>query len=67
MTELAPGVRYSADDELVVSCPKLVHLERMSNGSWWLGITLPNGETLHVDLATGPRCRHKIQILAEFR
>jgi hypothetical protein len=39
-------------DEVVVHVPRLVHLERMSMGDIWIGITLADGRTVHVDLST---------------
>ena len=29
-----------------------VHLEQISSGSWWLGLTLPDGKQIHINLFT---------------
>lgn len=42
-------VSGSVDDLFVDACS--AHLERMSNGHYWLGLTLPNGETIDIDIA----------------
>lgn len=39
-------------DEVVVHGPSLVHLERMDLGAWWLGIDLPDGGRIAVNLCT---------------
>lgn len=35
-------------DEVVAWHPELVHLERMTNGAYWLGIDMPDGTHLRV-------------------
>ncbi len=42
-------------DEIFVSA-KFVHIEQMSDNCYWMGITLPNDEFLHVNFWT-PRTR----------
>jgi len=54
-------------DEVIIRAPRFVHFERMNDGEVWCGITLANGETLHVDIATGKRCRHRLYLNAEER
>ena len=54
-------------DEVIVNSPVLVHFERMSDGAVWCGITLADGRELHVDIATGKRCRHRLYLGAEER
>ena len=36
-------------DEVVAKC-RHFHLEQMNTNAWWIGVVLPNGETLHVDI-----------------
>jgi hypothetical protein len=64
---LAPPNRYDPDDEIVVHSPTLVHLERMSDGAFWLGIILANGDEIHVDFYTSRVCKHKLRMRAEKR
>ena len=64
--EIRPDTDGSPD-EVIVREPKLVHFERMNAGEVWCGITLPNGETLHVDIGTSAKCRHKLFFNAEER
>lgn len=43
-------------DEVVASNPASVHLERMDNCAWWLGITFDDGTEIHVNI--GARNQH---------
>jgi hypothetical protein len=47
-------IRNDADGALdeVIAHNAFVHLERMDTNAWWLGITLPDGRCIHVNLAT---------------
>lgn len=38
-----------------------VHIERMDNDYIWIGLT-KGGKTTHVDITTGPKCRHKVRM-----
>jgi hypothetical protein len=33
------------------------HLEQMDDTCWWMGITMPDGETVHVNLFTARKAR----------
>lgn len=39
-----------------------VHIEQMDDNHWWIGIALPNGETLHVNFWT-PRAKIRASYL----
>ena len=47
-------------DEIIAEDVQIVHLERMDNGHWWLGITLQDGSritsSLISDLNTRIHC-----------
>jgi len=43
------------DDLFVDACA--VRLERMDKGFYWIGLTLPSGETIHIDIV-GASCAH---------
>lgn len=47
-------IRNTKDGQLdeVVATPGWVHLEKMDWGHWWLGITLSNGDVIHVNLTS---------------
>jgi hypothetical protein len=36
-------------DEVVAFAPELVHLERMTETGWWLGIDMPDGTHIAVN------------------
>ena len=63
--EIRPDTDGSPD-EVIVRNPKNVHFERLSNGEWWCGIDL-GMRTLHVDICTSAKCRHKLRFNAEER
>jgi hypothetical protein len=43
---------WEQDGELdeVIAYNATVHIERMDNVAWWIGITLPDGTGVHVNL-----------------
>lgn len=53
MTGPSWEVRTDADDvldEVVCFKPAVVHLERIDNCAWWLGITFEDGTEVHVNV-----------------
>jgi hypothetical protein len=48
-----PEYRHRRDgrlDEIGVEGPAAVHIERMAQNEWWVGITLADGRLVHVRL-----------------
>ena len=54
----APTFGHNKDGTLdeIFAEATFVHVEQMSDQDWWIGITLPSGELLHVNFWT-PRTR----------
>jgi hypothetical protein len=48
----------SVDDMFIKNCD--VHLERMDNGFYWLGVYI-DGEVVHIDICTPERSRTRIK------
>lgn len=50
---MSATVRYANDklDEVVAENVAF-HLEQMSDGHWWIGITHPDGSVDHINLST---------------
>ena len=49
-------------DEVVVHEPLFVHLEQMSDDSWWLGIDLKNGKVININLWSKRKIRARAEV-----